>query len=286
MVRATWKWLLIGGSLVALGPALGWAWDALARAGDGGPAATALANASPVMGLVALLAAFVVAGGAALLAARTLGERSAYFAAGFALAGPAWASGSMADLLRWTATPRVFWTLAAEGLIAGGMGAALAVVVARMAAHALRGERAINANDPSMKGVQVAFAWSAAVVAGAAGAWLVAREPTAGQGLAAGIFAGVAAAFAAALVAGGVGARPALGVVPSALAALAVIGPLSAGLTHGADGLRAVYEQRMAPLGLLMPLQWVAGGFLGAPLGLSLAASMIERHQPTASAAR
>ena len=45
----------------------------------------------------------------------------------------------------------------------------------------------------------------------------------------------------------------------------------------GPDGLRAVYEQRMAPLGLLMPLQWVAGGFVGAPLGLSLAASMIER---------
>jgi hypothetical protein len=63
-----------------------------------------------------------------------------------------------------------------------------------------------------------------------------------------------------------------------AMAILGVAGPVVAAVLPGGNGgvVRASYAGTLFPLGLSMPLDWLAGAFLGIPMGLSWAGSMTE----------
>lgn len=280
MIRGVIKWALIGGTVAGVAPALGWAYRALVRAGDGGGSATMLVSESIAGGLAATALAFVAATALGRLGAGRYGERTGYALAGFALAGVALAQGSVMGLLRWAPAPRALWMLAGEGVIVGALGVALAWAVGRAGARHEAALGRANHHVDAPLSAQGALGFAAALAAGLAVSWLVAREPMPGQTLAAGVFAGIGAATAARVAA----VRCAPVCVVAALGALAVGAPIAAGLAHGGGALRAIYEQKMIGIGLLTPLDWVAGALLGTPVGVAWAASLTDKRAEKAAA--
>ena len=67
------------------------------------------------------------------------------------------------------------------------------------------------------------------------------------------------------------------------ISVLGVASPVSAGLIHGSEIVTASYSGDLLPLAHMAPLDWIAGAFLGVPLGSAWAASMIERSTSDAS---
>ena len=66
-----------------------------------------------------------------------------------------------------------------------------------------------------------------------------------------------------------------------AVVVLAVLGPTIGVLAQGGNILRVTYANDLLPIARLTPLDWIAAGFLGGPLGLAWASSLIQRHQST-----
>lgn len=276
------KWVMIGAAVAGVGPGLAYLYDSLVRAGDGGSAATMLVGLSAMGGLLATALVFAAALVFAYVGARLCGERTGYALAGFTLAGPAWAQGSVMDLLRWATAPKAFWMLAVEGAVIAALTIVLATACRRGshksdAAHT--GPR--HGDDPPLS-AQGALGFAVALAAGFGVAWLVAREPLPGQTLAAGFFGGIGAATAARVAA--VRCPPII--IVAAMGALAVIAPVYVGVTHGTDALRAIYQQKLAGVGLLMPLDWAAGAMLGTPVGIAWAASLTEKRVAKAAGAQ
>jgi len=267
MTRTITRWSLLLGALLVVGPLLGAAQSALIVSGDGGPAATALVSRSVVIGVVLTLVIFGMAGAYGAVTGRVCGVRSGMIATGFVLLGPAWVSGTMVDLLRWADAPGALLRLAFEGVLVGTLGGACALLIARTGKH---DEHDHSDGAMSAQGV---LGLSVAIAAGAAGAWLVARESLKGQTVAAGIVAGVAAGLLGRVIAH---RTPALTFVIGA-GVMAVVAPLMAAVVHGDGALRDVYEQTFVAIGLLTPMEWIAGAFVGAPLGMTWAASMVDR---------
>lgn len=267
--------MVLTASLLGGGSLSGWLWVRIVHAGDGGPAASALVSASPALGLGALLAVFLIAAVFAALGSRLCTPRVGLACAGFSLVGAAWMSGSMMDLMRWAPAPDSLWRLAAEGAIA----AILAVIVAALVNSVGGSDRRDGADPPAS--AQGALGLCIALAVGAAAAWVIARETTKGQTIAAGVFAG----FIGATVARVTAPRSSLLAVAAGVGLLAVIGPILGGVLSGADALRAIYEGRFIPLARPMPLDWIGGMFVGLPLGLTWASSFDKRlAQPQARA--
>ncbi len=267
------RWVVLTASLLGGGSLSGWLWARIVHAGDGGPAASALVSVSPALGLGALLAVFLIAAVFAALGSRLCTPRVGLACAGFSLVGAAWMSGSVMDLMRWAPAPDALWRLAAEGAIA----AILAVVVAALVNSIGGSDRRDGADPPAS--AQGALGFCIALAVGAAAAWVIARETTKGQTIAAGIFAG----FIGATVARVTATRSSLLAIASGVGMLAVIGPILGGVLSSADAIRAIYEGRFIPLARPMPLDWIGGMFVGLPLGLTWAASFDKRlAQPQA----
>ncbi len=264
---ARWTVLLVG-ALVA-GPMLATLFDRLSVAGDGGPASSVLLSVSPMRSGMAVLAAYGVALALGCAGAKACGPRTGWAAAAFALMGPAWAGGSMIDLLRWSDAPGAFYRLAGEALVLGALTVVLAGVVARVGRSAERDGSDPLASTASATGLIVGL------VAGAVGAWLLTQDTTKGQCLAGAVIGGVFAAGAGRIAA----ARAPAMVFMVVVALLGVAGPVLGAAMHGGEALRAVYEFRVVHLALPTPLDWAAGALLGVPLGLNLAGSVMERRQ-------
>jgi hypothetical protein len=116
----------------------------------------------------------------------------------------------------------------------------------------------------------------AGVIAAAAAGWLIAAVPMKGQAVFAAIFAGIAAAAAGRLV----DYRLPLAVFFVPIVILAIVSPLT-GLYLGvkSGGIVATsYIQALTPLANITPLDWIAGGFLGIPLGAAWTTSMVEKR--------
>lgn len=252
-----------------LGPVAGWLAASL-RAPDGGPDASILLSENTARAFGAFIVAIVLAAAAGWGASRAFGVRSGLFAAGLVLAWPAWAAGSVMGILRRTQTGSTLWTLAAEG----AMIAVAAVLLASIIARAHRPPPA----GPPVKKIQIApwfslFALAAGVVlAGVAGA-AVARSELPGQALAAAFAAGLIGTIAATAV----NTRAQLASILSALALLACVGPASAAALEGTHAIHHLYEGSFMPLGRLTPLHWLAGLFLGVPVGSSWISGLMKK---------
>lgn len=275
MRRLTLRWIVLTASLLGAGTLGGMLFGRMVHAGDGGPSATALVSTSPGMGLAVLMLVFLLAAVMGVVGAKVCGPRTGLAAAGLTLLGPAWMSGTMTDLLRWAPAPGAFWRLAAEGAIC----IALATVVVRVIDRSGESDRRDGA-DPPLSAQSVLGACVCLAV-GAAAAWVLARETTKGQTIAAGFFAG----FIGATVARVVAHRSSVLALAAGAAALAVIGPVLGATLSGPEALRHLYEQRLIPLARPMPLDWIGGALLGLPLGMTWAASMVEKRMEAAPGA-
>jgi hypothetical protein len=59
---------------------------------------------------------------------------------------------------------------------------------------------------------------------------------------------------------------------------LAIVGPISGAIAQSSTIVADMYAGNLMPLAAPLPLDWVAGFFVGVPMGLGWAASMIEKR--------
>jgi len=267
------RWTLITLALLLIGPVAGHAAAAIPSL-DGGTEATALVSRSPVAGLGLTLAALALASAWGLLGARFFGARTGLFLAGLVLAWSAGRGATVVGLVRVTGESSVFIRLAIEGGLLLLISAAMSWAICLVGKAEQRDESAPLAHIDTLYGL------IAALLTGALAAWALAREPLHGQALAAGVAAGVAAATIGRLI--GQRAHPVI-FVPAVML-LGVIGPIAAMQLGGANLVERVFANRAPALGLLTPMDWLAGAFLGVPMGLAWASSLTHRHAQPAAA--
>lgn len=277
MLHATLRWALPLIGLLVFGPLAGWLASGLTAA-DGGPEATLLLSGSPVAGVVALLVAMAVAG-FAVWTARVIGPGAGLLTAGLILAWPAMALGRVDGAIMHAATmgagASLTRPLVIEGLLTGAAGVGLTVLILRAGAlH--RTPEGVPAEDAGLWNASAGAALPIALGVGAVVVWLVARDGMKGQTLAAGVLAGMGAA--------GLGRTlvptAQAGTFVLAMAVLAVIGPVCGWISHHTpEGMMlAAQSGRLFPLATLTGLDWIAGGLIGVPMGLSWAGSMLQKH--------
>lgn len=280
MRHATIRWMIFLSAMLAVGPAASWLLRPV-TAVDGSHAATPLASADPAGGLVRALLASLIALGMGLLACRIAGFRSAMSAVGLVLAWVAWRTADADQLVRAAGSGAPLGTLAVEGAVLGVVALAIVALLALIGRRVEPGEEGdIGEGTPLRRligGARAPVVVAAGLVGAAAGAWLVAATPMKGQALAGAVAGGIAAAAAGRL------AEPRaplpLLVVPIGL--LAVLGPLSGLLLAGRGGVVGdAYRVALAPLANVTPLDWLAGAFLGIPLGAAWVTSVADKHAP------
>jgi len=273
------RWLLLLVAALVLGPIAG-AMTGSLRAADGGHHASLLVNESLVMGVLITVGVFVLAGIAGIAGSRIAELRHGFLCAGLVLAWGAWGTGQIDRTLHRSLSSGTMYALSAEAVLVGALGVGLAaamVLIARQPPpdpelaphhHAPEPRTLMNAASPT------AFAASF-IVAGVIG-WLVAQDTMKGQTFAAAAFAGMFGATAGRLLAP---ASSALTFI-AAIALLAIVSPAAATFLHpsGMGATRAALAGTLFPLARPLPLDWIAGAFVGVPLGLSWATSLVDKH--------
>lgn len=268
MTRSIIQWTCIFVAALAVGPVAGWLAASL-RAPDGGISATGLTSEAPIIGLVKMGAVVLLAGGMGVAAARLVSAKTGLFCAGLVLAWGAWRSGRMDEILRRAQSPAPLWSLAIEAAVLGALALIVGVAILK-AGKADQRDHADALTSPAA-GVGALVA----LVVGGVAAFFLARSEMVGQ------------TFAAALLAGMLGAtvgRVVRHTAPLACflgagAVLAIAGPAAGALASGPNVMADLYAGTLLPLARPVPLDWLAGIFMGVPMGASWAASMIEIHE-------
>ncbi len=292
MLNAVLRYLVPLLALFAVGPLAGRLTGAL-RGHDGGGDASLLVGSSPSAGVIAALGVMGLAILMGVIGARTIGHRMGLFGAGLVLAWGAWETGRVDVILTQPHTESALRMLALEGALVGvlgvlGAGAILFMPVMRSALPDVRDplhEHHHLAEEPTVLfDVTAPLALAGAILAAGVVVWLLAQATFKGQTFAAAAVAGVAAAAAARVVAPRVSAVW----VFAGIGILATVSPLIASVIHAAPGelVRVALAGRLFVLARPLPLDWIAGAFVGVPTGLAWAGSMVDRHGEPVSTRR
>lgn len=279
MRHTLYRWLLLLLAMFVLGPIAGMMAGSL-RATDGGPQTSLLVNDSLVMGLLVTLGVFFLAAVAGIAGSFISGLRHGMLCTGLVLAWAAWGMGQIDRILHHTQSASTMYALSAEGVLVGMLSVALAAVLVLIARQpALEPELAPHHHTPEPRSLvdkATPMALAASLVVAGIIAWLVAQDTLKGQTFAAAALAGMFGATAGRLTAS---AASALTFV-LAIALLAIASPLIAAFMHSSPigPTRAALAGTMFPLARLLPLDWAAGAFVGIPLGLSWATSLVDKH--------
>ncbi len=271
------QWVFAAIAALVVGPLAGLA-TAANTGVDGSPDATMFLGSSLAAGVLGHAAALALAGGFGLLTARVISGRFGLFTAGVVLTWAAARTGRVEAIITAQPDASTLTTLAFEGALLAAAAAGLAWLVCRDA-H----QEKHSAYEKPISGETV-LALAAALVAGGIGAWLAARDDLKGQTIAAAWVAGALGATLARVLAH----RSAGWVVVLGVCLCAVAGPL---LASGAsiEALRlhlysGTINGSLASLVRIAPLDWIAGAFMGVPVGMSWAGSMVEKRVEEASA--
>lgn len=274
MLKTALRYCALALALFAMGP-LAWMLVGTLRAEGGGPGATPLLSLTPVPGLVRGFAAVVLCCAFGLLVRRFVTPRWAYFCTGLALAWAAYGTGSLVEVLRASPSERTLWMLAVEALVLGAPVVVFAwLVQPHSDAMPPPADRKLSYRDKQPVSVGT-IAFVVALVAASLGAWLIAQNTLKGQTIAAAVVGGLLAALAGHLL---VPPAPPW-VYLAGVVAVAIGAPVVAGLIEqsGTDLLRAAYANRVFAPARVLPLDWLAGGLIGVPLGWAWAASFVEK---------
>lgn len=286
MMKATLEYVAVLGAMFVLGPAA--ALLLRTQVGpDGTPNFTGLVNAAPAVALLLHLLVLAFAGVGGILFGRLVSRSIGMAFVGLTLLVAAWHTGSSELILRASPSGGTLTKMAVEGLILGAAGVLIAAFV-----HIASG---MKTRELLISSVLSRGAWAgilAGAAAGAVGCWAGAFDMQRGQTLLAAILAGIAAGAGGTLAAAaltphddpqaapvGGGLSPLIGIV-----LLAVIGPLVAARVHAHDLLPAVVRGDFFRLGRPLPLDWVAGAFLGVPWGAGWVAALAEKKPAPAQA--
>lgn len=296
MKHAWVRWVMYGVALLALGPVAGLLTGSL-RAADGSSHATLLVSNSPIKGLAAGVAVFVMAGVLGAATARLVSGRAGMIAAGLVVAWAAWRTGEADDIVRRAQSAAPLWSFAAEAALVGVatlLVVALVVLTAQREHHAEGPTAASALSSPStsaatskpgsaerksgfgtlLPGPGGIAALLAGTALAAAAAWFVGVEPVKGQMIAAAIVAGLIAGTVARLA----DASSPVTVPVMAICILGIAGPAVGAIMHGDRVVAAMYAGSVLPLARGVPLDWAAGALIGTPLGLAWAGSLMEKR--------
>jgi hypothetical protein len=270
MKQAIVRWTFYLAAFFLIGP-LAAALPGGLRGEGGSPGASPLVSTAPALGLLLALAALAIAGTVGAVAARLVGSAAGLTTAGIIAAWAAFRTGTVEALVRAAQSGRPLLVLALEGLLLGI--AALAMASLILAAGRPADSPAGSAPDRRFFARGDLAALPVALLGGALGAALIAGSAIKGQTIAAAIVGGIGVGVAARLVSGRAGI-PAMFI---AIAALAILGPLAGYVMAGGGGggiLQSAYRGSLFPLAWVGPLDWVAGGLLGIPIGIGWAHSL------------
>jgi hypothetical protein len=302
MLNSSAKWSFILACLFLVGPAVSTLTFAL-RDVDGGHAASLLIGASTAQGMIAGIAAAVVALVVGLLGAFFFSMHTGLGCAGLILAWAGWGLGTFEDFVRRSRDGSSFTLLAIEGLAVVLIAWAIAAVISRAALWrevgaklppgvqvpardhsyqsllALRSEEGARPVPAALAGVAIGAVATGIVV------WIMAATPMRGQTLMAVVLGATAAGMAAQLAAASF--RVMLGPLPIILGVglAALAGPILATVLNGSGPssiVASVFDGTFSPLGRPLSLEWAAGALLGVPLGLAWGGCVLDlRSVPT-----
>lgn len=290
-------------AFAVLGPALA-ALFATLRAYDGEAHTTPLTCATPLRGGLYLVAAFVAAAALGLTSGRVFSRGRGIWIAGLTLVWVSLAGANVRQLLGDLDGPTNLVPLIFEAVLLIPLTALFAALVE--ATSPISGDEQGQPGHPSLPplgfdGIRAALeprtflaCLAAAVVAASVVGWLAAITPYKGQALFAAFLGGIAAGWASAFA-----ASTSHHGRPSSLIPAVISLPLVAALTFlflkfSANGAviaqtRAIASEsgnQLFALGRILPLDWLAGGLLGVPVGANWAASMVDRHHHADAHAR
>jgi hypothetical protein len=287
-LRTTFKWVLVLGSMLAVGPAMAELLENV-RDVDGGRAVTLFINGEPVTALLcalALIASVLLIG---VVASRFYSAGTAMVCCGFVLAWGAAALGDLESIVRRAGDGRSLFMLAIEGFVVTLGGAGLCMLFSRIAAREhggkpVRGplwQRALFVGEAEKSNVPLQPLLTGLVVGVLAAAffvWFTALSGARTQTLAAAFIAGIAAGAAAHLTNVGRGYQLSPVLPFLSLALLALIGPIAAYFVEGSRLVAHVYDGSVLNLARPVSLDWAAGGLVGIPLGISWAGGTAEKR--------
>lgn len=264
MKSAVLRWTIYLLALFALGPVAGLLTGSL-RGLDGGPDATPLVCSAPVAGILAGVAALAIALAVGLVGARLVGVEHGYTAAGLVLAWAAWRTGEVSELIRTAQSGAPLRSLTLEGVLFGALALGIAWALAAFA------KRPTDAPEQPRFGSRPLGVLVAGFLAAGVGAWLVAVTPLKGQAVAAAIAGGILAAAVGRLV----DLEAPLPILVAPVLLVGIVAPLTGFITRGTTGVvAAAYAGTLFPTSHITPLDFIAGAFLGVPVGISWATSM------------
>lgn len=273
------RWLLLFCSVLVLGPIAGMLTASLHGA-DGGPHASLLINSSMAAGVLVALGVFVLAGAAGLAGARLDSLRHGFLCAGLVLAWGAWGTGQVDRILHRTLSASTMYTLSAEGVLVGalslGLAAAMVLIARRPAPDPALAPHHHTPEPRTLIDQTTPTALAASLVVAGLIAWIVAQDTLKGQTFAAAALAAMFGATAGRLASPASSAFTFVG----AIALLAIASPAVAAFMHPSalGPTRAALAGTLFPLARPLPLDWAAGAFVGIPLGLSWATSLVDKH--------
>lgn len=226
----------------------------------GGPHATLLVTQTPVLGAFCAIGVGIIAALAGWMGVRIGSPNVGLFSAGIVLSWAAARSGRVDEIVAVTRTSP-FPRFVLEGLLTALVALLLVEVIRRFRRH--------TPAEPPL--FYSARALGAGLVASAFTAWLFAVDASKGQTLAA---AGAAGVMGAAVT------RMMLVSIPPRLIAvlpvvMGIVSPLAVQLAS-ADVVAASFEGSIFRLGLITPLDWLAGSLIGIPLGLAWTDSIAD----------
>lgn len=275
MLKSAVHWGLFFVALLAAGP-LAWLMTGPLRGEDGSSATIPILSNTPLSGLIRAAFAVAIAGVVGLVSARVVSLKYGFFNAGMVLAWAAEGTSTIDSLIR-NDSPAKLNLLSVEAGVLGLIAVAFAVGITRLAID----ERPLAGARPpeTVKIADLGIIFAITLAAAGLATWLIAQNTLKGQMLAAAAGAAILAAAASAFAVRKV--DPAS--IIAGLAAAAVIAFPATILFHGSGGLgKAILADQLLHVGRLVPLDWLAGGFLGLPLGLSLGSWLNEfRQKPT-----
>lgn len=285
MFKPILKWTIILAALLVVGPVAGRLAGSM-RSASGDWDTTALLSGSIPVSLIKMVVVLAMAGAMGVLASVLFGSRTGLTVAGLALGWAAWSTGTLDVLVAQSPSrqPKPILTrLAIEAVLAGAAGLAVVYAILRVGVRVderMVQPRPAGPRRPPDTGVMLTAFISAAALAGLA-VWWIAFQPLKGQAIFAVIVGSIAAAAAAHLAAPQLPSRTTALIAFAALALLGVAGPLSAMFMGPAGpGLRAIVAGAVSHLAYPNGMDWLAGAFLGVPIGLSWSGSMVDRHSP------
>lgn len=284
MRKAVFEWVSLVLGVLILGPVAGLL-PAMLRSPAGSGQTSALTSTTPLLGILLTLAALGLALVVGVFGSKTVTRPMGMACAGFTLVWVACRYGRAEMIFRESTSPTTSaWLMAIE--------AAILAVPALWVATMVQRPQPFETDEkvPALAEIRTGFVEGirglfsdyrglVAVVAAAGGAifgcWLGSISLLKGQCVFAGVLAGLGAGCAGGLVIAGLDSKPALAPYVGVLLA-SIAGPIIAVAVHGSGLGTAAVTGDLVPVGRLIPMDWIAGMFLGVPWGLSWVSGMVK----------